>query len=57
MPKPEPVTESEVTEVVLRALSTAFGDRPLTEDVARRGLANAAWEIIQLHLKEVGKGG
>jgi hypothetical protein len=56
MPQPAPVTESEVTEVVLRALSTAFGDRPLTEDVARRGLRQAQFEFKMLHLKEVGKG-
>jgi hypothetical protein len=57
MPKPTPVTESEVTEVVLRALSTAFRGRPITEGVIRRGLANAAWRVIELHLREVGKGG
>jgi hypothetical protein len=55
MPKPPPVTEQEVTTVVLRALSTAFGNRPLDVNVARRGLAQAAFELIQLHLKEVGK--
>jgi hypothetical protein len=57
MPKSEPVTESEVTEVVLRALSTAFGDRPLTQDVARRGLRMAQFRFIELELAEKAKRG
>jgi hypothetical protein len=51
--KPEPVTETEVAFVVLRTLATAFGDRPLDQDTARRGLAMAANKIVNLHMREV----
>jgi len=52
----EPVTEQEVEEAVLRTLGTGFGNRPLDVDTARRGLANAAYSLIELHLREVARG-
>lgn len=56
MAKPKsPVTEDEVCRVVKQALLTAFGDRPLDADVARRGLSHAAFDLIQLKLEEAGK--
>jgi len=51
---PEPVTESEVRQAVKEALLTAFGDRHLDIEVARRALAHAAFDLIELHLREVG---
>jgi hypothetical protein len=48
----EPVTVREVADVVLKALATAFGDRPLDTDTARRGLSHAAFDLIQLELGE-----
>ena len=50
----EPVTESEVEAVVLRAIATSFGNRPLDFSVARRGLAGAAHHLISLELREAG---
>lgn len=47
-----PVTEAEVALAVKQAL-TGFGDRPLDPDVARRGLAHAAHDLIQLKLRAV----
>ncbi len=54
-PHPEtgPVTEAEVCDAVKRALLTEFGDRFLDPGVARRGLAHAAHDLIQLELREV----
>lgn len=52
-----PVTESEVTQAVLECLAGKFKGRILDQGVARRGLAQAAFELIQIQLKEVGKGG
>lgn len=52
----EPVTEREVGQAVLRTIGTAFGNRPLDVDTARWGLANAAFTLIELHLREVDKG-
>lgn len=51
----EPVTESEVEAVVLRAIATSFGDRPLDYSVARRALALAANILINLELAQAGK--
>jgi hypothetical protein len=51
--KSEPGTESEVCRAVKEALLTAFGDRPLDLDVARRGLALAAHDLIDLQRREV----
>jgi hypothetical protein len=48
----EPVTATEVTAAVLKTIATAFGDRPLGQEVARQGLAMAAHEIIMLTIKE-----
>lgn len=50
---PEPVTATEVEQAVLHTLATAFGDRPLDQDDARRGLALAANTVINLHMREV----
>lgn len=56
IPKPvEPVTEAEVSEVVKRAIVTAFKGRPLDPDVARRGLGHAAHDMINLKLETVAK--
>jgi hypothetical protein len=49
---PKPVTVEEVGYVVLRAIAEAFDGRPLNIDVARKGLAMAAFDMIQMHLKE-----
>jgi hypothetical protein len=49
----EPVTEQEVRQAVKEALVRAFGDRPLDPDVARRGLAHAGFDLIELKLREV----
>jgi hypothetical protein len=38
---------------VLKALAAEFGSRTLDVDTARHGLAHAAFDLIQLHLKEV----
>jgi hypothetical protein len=55
--KPEPVTEQEVRQAVKECLAKAFGDRPLDPDVARRGLAHAGFDLIELKLREIaGKG-
>lgn len=53
--EPEPVTESEVCRAVKEALLTSFGDRPLDPEVARRGLAHAAFDLIQLQLEEAAR--
>ena len=51
-PKPEPLTVEEVSKVVLTAIVYAFGDRPLDVDTARKGLAHAGFELIQIALRE-----
>jgi hypothetical protein len=56
MPKPEPVTETEVAQVVKEALVKAFGKRQVPPGVIRRALAQVNFDLIQLELKEVGKG-
>jgi hypothetical protein len=51
-PKPlEPVTVKEVEEFVLHAILNHFEDRPIDQSVIRRGLAGAAWRVIELHMK------
>lgn len=60
MPKrksPDPVTEEEVSRVVKEAILNAFEGRVLDFDVARRGLADAAHDLIQLELQEVARAG
>jgi hypothetical protein len=37
----EPVSEIELRDAVLRTIASAFGERPLDPDVARRSLALA----------------
>jgi hypothetical protein len=51
--KPDPVTEQEVRQVVKECLATAFGNRPLDPDVARRGLAHVGFDLIELKLREI----
>lgn len=57
MPKrpktPEPVTESEVSEAVKAAILNAFPGRHLDIEVARRGLSHAAFDLMEMHLREV----
>lgn len=38
--------------MVLTAIVEAFGDRPLDIDTARKDLAHARFELIQLALRE-----
>jgi hypothetical protein len=44
-----------VSAVVLKAQAAEFGDRVLDADTARHGLAHAAFMLIEMHLREVGK--
>jgi hypothetical protein len=41
-----------IFRVVLQAIVGAFGDKPLDIDTARKGLAHAGFELIQLALRE-----
>lgn len=50
---PSPVTVAEVSAAVLRAIATAFGDRPVDNDTLRRGLADAAHQLITIELRTV----
>lgn len=50
---PSPVTVAEVSAAVLRAIATAFGDRPVDNDTLRRGLADAAHRLITIELRAV----
>lgn len=52
---PEPVSVQEVSDAVLRAIATSFGDRPLDLSTARMGLAQAAHDLIQMQLRGPGK--
>jgi hypothetical protein len=38
---------------VKECLATAFGNRPLDPDVARRGLAHVGFDLIELKLREI----
>lgn len=49
----KPVTATEVEQVVLRAIASSFGKRPLTVFVATRGLELAAFSVRMAHLREV----
>lgn len=49
----EPVTVAEVCQAVKETLATAFGARPLDPSVARRWLAHAAFDLIEMQLQEV----
>jgi len=47
-PKPDPVTMEEVARATVTAIMQAFGDRPMEINTARRGLAQAAFDLRQL---------
>ena len=55
MPKTNPVTVEEVARTTLTAIIRAFGDRPLDINTARRGLAQAAFDLTQLEHREEGR--
>ncbi|WP_428661423.1 hypothetical protein [Reyranella sp.] len=54
-PKPDPVTVEEVARITVTAIVRAFGGRPMDINTARRGLAQAAFDLIQLEHRKSGR--
>jgi len=55
MPKPDPVTMEEVARITVTAIVRAFGERSMDINTARRGLAQAAFELVELEQRAAGR--